>query len=144
MTREQGPKFSEKHGMNTRIEPTVKLKIEASAKNSEISCAVAFQIADELNTTPADVGKGVDLLNIKLMKCQLGLFGYGPDKKIVKPKSPENQELAKAIRLALVENKLSCRDAWDIALRFKIPKMSVSAVCEALDIKIKPCQLGAF
>ena len=50
-----------------------------------------------------------------------------------------------AICLAyLAEKKLSCRAAWDIAHRFKVPKMAVSAACEALNIKIKPCQLGAF
>ncbi len=93
MTREQGPKFSEKHGANTQMDPAIKQKIEYKAKNSEISCAVAFQIAEELNITPADIGKGIDLLNVRLIKCQLGLFGYGPGKKAVKPKSPENQEL---------------------------------------------------
>lgn len=144
MTREQGPNFSQKHGANSQISPKVKQKIEDKIKNNEISCAVAFQIAEGLNVTPADIGKGVDLLNVRLIKCQLGLFGYGPRKKAVKPKSPENPELENAIRTALVEDRLACQDAWDIAQRFNIPKMTVSAACEALNIKIKPCQLGAF
>ena len=144
MTREQGPKFSEKHGADTQIDPSLKQKVEAKTKNNEISCAVVFQIADELKATPADVGQGIDLLDIRLVKCQLGLFGYGPGKKTVKPKSPQSRDLEEAIRTALVEKKLSCRAAWDIALRFNVPKMAVSAACEALSIKIKPCQLGAF
>ena len=65
-------------------------------------------------------------------------------KKAVKPKSPQSPDLEEAIRVALVEKKLSCRAAWDIAQRFDVPKMAVSAACEALEIKIKPCQLGAF
>jgi len=144
MTREQGPKFSEKHGADTEVNPTVKQKVEDKTKNNEIPCAVAFQIAEEVKTTPTDVGKGIDLLDIRLVKCQLGLFGYRPEKKAVKPKSPQNQDLEEAIRVALVEKKLSCRAAWDIAHRFNVPKMAVSAACEALNIKIKPCQLGAF
>ncbi len=144
MTREQGPKFSEKHGADTQMDPAVKQKIEDNAKNNEISCAVAFQIAEEVKTTPTDVGKGIDLLDIRLVKCHLGLFGYRPEKKAVKPKSPQSQDLEEAIRVALVEKKLSCRAAWDIAHRFKVPRMAVSAACEALNIKIKPCQLGAF
>jgi hypothetical protein len=144
MTREQGPKFSEKHGADTEVNPAVKQKVEDKTKNNEISCAVAFQIAEEVKTTPTDVGKGIDLLDIRLVKCQLGLFGYRPEKKAVKPKSPQNQDLEEAIRVALVEKKLSCRAAWDIAHRFNVPKMAVSAACEALNIKIKPCQLGAF
>jgi hypothetical protein len=74
----------------------------------------------------------------------LGLFGYRPGKKAIKPKSPQSRDLEEAIHLALVEKKLSCRAAWDIAHRFNVPKMAVSAACEALNIKIKPCQLGAF
>ena len=144
MTREQGPKFSEKHGADTQIDPAVKRKVEDKTKNNEISCAIAFQIAKDLKATPADVGKGIDLLDIRLAKCQLGLFGYSPEKKAVKPKLPESRDLEEAIRMALAEKNLSCRDVWDIALRFNVPKMSVSAACEALDIKIKPCQLGAF
>jgi len=144
MTREQGPKFSEKHAADTQMDPAVKQKIEDKTKNNEISCAVAFQIAEELKATAADVGKGIDLLDIRLVKCQLGLFGYSPGKKAVKPKSPQSRDLEEAIRLALVEKKLSCRATWDIAHRFKVPKMAVSAACEALNIKIKPCQLGAF
>ena len=144
MTREQGPKFSEKHGADTEINPAVKQKVEGKSKDNEISCAIAFQIAEEVRATPTDVGKGIDLLDIRLVKCQLGLFGYGPGKKAVKPKTPESPDLEEAIRVALAEKKLSCRAAWDIAHRFKVPKMAVSAACEALNIKIKPCQLGAF
>jgi hypothetical protein len=144
MTREQGPKFSEKHGADTQLDPSVKQKVEDKAKNNEIACAVAFQIAEELGVKPAVVGKGIDLSDIRLIKCQLGLFGYSPVKKAVKPKSPENRDMEEAIRMALVEKILSCRAAWDIANQFKLPKMAVSAACEALNIKIKPCQLGAF
>jgi hypothetical protein len=144
MTREQGPKFSQKHGPDEQADPTLKQYIENKTKNGEITCAAAFQIADELSVSPAEIGKGIDLLDVRLIKCQLGLFGYGPGKKAVKPKSPEHPELEAAIRMALAGKKLACHDAWDIASQFDLPKMAVSAACEALNIKIKPCQLGAF
>ncbi|MEX1326609.1 MAG: hypothetical protein AB1Z29_07405, partial [Desulfobacterales bacterium] len=89
-------------------------------------------------------GRGIDLMDIRLVKCRLGLFGYRPEKKAVEPKAPRSRELEEAIRAALIENKLSCHAAWEIAHMFQIPKMDVSAACEALGIKIKPCQLGAF
>ncbi len=144
MTREQGPKFSEKHSADAKMDPAIAQKIKDKVTNNEMACAVAFQIADELQATAIEVGKGIDLLDVKLVKCQLGLFGYSPSKKVVKPKSPQTQDLEGAIRAAMVQEKLSCQAAWDIAHRFSVPKMTVSAACEALDIKIKPCQLGAF
>ena len=144
MTREQGPKFSEKHGADAQIDAAMKQKIKDKTKNNEISCAAAFQLAKELKATQADVGRGIDLMDIRLVKCRLGLFGYRPEKKAVEPKAPRSRELEEAIRAALIENKLSCHAAWEIAHMFQIPKMDVSAACEALGIKIKPCQLGAF
>jgi hypothetical protein len=146
MTREKGQKFSDKHGPNAQAHPGATEQILKSAKNKAITCAAAHNIAEELKLSPAEIGKAIDLLEYGISKCQLGLFGYGqgPDKKVVEPKAPENQQLEEAIREALVDEKLSCRDAWNIANRFKIPKLTVSNACEALEIKIKPCQLGAF
>ena len=144
MTSEKETKFSAKHGSDSHADPAVKSILEQKARNGEIACAVAFQIAEELETAPAEIGKTMDLLELKLVKCQLGLFGYGPHKKAIEPKMPEDKQIEEAIQSALVDTKLACRDAWNIAHRFKVPKMAVSAACEALEIKIKPCQLGAF
>ena len=137
-------KFSDKHGPAATVDDSIKDRVIDNAKMGELACAVAFKIVDELKTTPAEVGKAVDLLDFRLVKCQLGLFGYKPDKKIVKAKIPEDPELEKAIRAALCDGELACRDAWGIARQFQLPKMAVSNACEALKIKIKPCQLGAF
>ena len=139
-----GQKFSDKHGPAASVDGSIKDKVAANAKEGELPCAVAFKIVDELKTTPAEVGKTVDLLDFRLVKCQLGLFGYKPDKKIVKPKFLEDPELENTIRSALSDEKLACRDAWDIARQFQVSKLTVSNACEALKIKIKPCQLGAF
>jgi len=57
---------------------------------------------------------------------------------------PDNPDVTAAIRAALVDRRLPCASAWDIAKTFGVRKMVVSAACEALGIKIKPCQLGAF
>ena len=144
MTQDNGQKFSEKHGPEASIDNLIKEKIQENAKGGQLPCAVAFKIADGINRTPAEIGKTTDLMNFRIVKCQLGLFGYTPDKKIVKPKSPDDTALADAIRAALTDEKLSCREVWKIADKFQVPKMKVSAACEALNIKIKPCQLGAF
>ena len=144
MTREKGQKFADKHAPNKQLDERIKEHINRHAKNNELPCALAFKIADELNVLPAEVGTTADLLEMMLVKCQLGLFGYSPSKKIVKPKAPENQNLENAIRDSLVDGGLSCEKAWEIARSFDVPKMTISAACEQLKIKIKPCQLGAF
>ena len=110
----------------------------------ELPCAVAFDIAESLGKRPAEVGMTADRLAVRLVKCQLGLFGYSPHKKIVTPKAPDDSNIPAAIRRNLVDDRLPCDRAWEIAKRFGVRKMVVSSACEELGIKIKPCQLGAF
>jgi hypothetical protein len=83
-------------------------------------------------------------LNFRLAKCQLGLYGYQPKKRKVKPKMPLDQGLKNAITDALVEGKLTCKKVWDIASLYNVHKFRVSCACEAMKIKIIKCQLGAF
>ena len=119
-------------------------EIQKRIKGNAIACAVVFDIAKLTNVLPDRVGRTADLMNIRLTKCQLGLFGYPPKNKIVKPATDIESELSDAIRNGLVGDRLPCRNAWEIAARFGVPRMTVSGACETLGIKIKPCQLGAF
>ena len=144
MARRKGKSFAEKHGTNIKPDSRIKAAVLAHEINGEISCAVAFKIAKDLNISADLVGTTVDLLNIKLIKCQIGLFGYRPHKNIVKPRARVNPDIKDAILNALIDNKLSCKSAWQIASRFNISKMTVCGACEALEVQIKPCQLGAF
>jgi len=114
------------------------------ATDNELSCPAAFEIAAKHKIKPIDVGEAADRLKIRLGKCQLGLFGYKPDKKIVKAAETVSAELKAATGNYLEDGRLTCIKAWEIASQLKIQKFPVSCACEALKIKIKECQLGAF
>lgn len=144
MNQHQEKSFAAKHGPNTRVSKELRAAITKQVSNSEIPCAVAFDIAQQLGATPQETGTAIDMLNFRLIKCQLGLFGYLPDKKIVKPSATIEPQVEALVREALVEDCLSCRKAWEIASRLNRRKLNISSICEALSIKIKPCQLGAF
>jgi hypothetical protein len=118
--------------------------IKGKAIDDKIACSAVFAITGELGVTPADAGRALDLMEISIVKCQLGLFGYAPEKKIVKPAPSVSDAMSGEIRARLVDGKLSCAAAWEIAAKLKVAKMDVAAACETLEIKIKPCQLGAF
>lgn len=144
MTADTKKGFEDKHGSGEEPDINIKNEILNRIKADTLPCAVAFKIASDLDVSPAAVGKTADLIQLHLAKCQLGLFGYTPEKKIVTAKPPEHPELESAVKAATVNGRLPCRAAWEIAERFSISKMSVSAACEYLAVKIKPCQLGAF
>ena len=118
--------------------------IAENVKNNELPCAVAFDIAAKTGMSPADVGNYADENKLHLVKCQLGLFGYQPEKRIVKPADAVSPELETAIKKELVNDRLPCKAAWVLAEIFGLRKMEISSACEALGIKVKPCQLGAF
>lgn len=144
MDLQNGKRFVEKYGPDAKPDSVIKNEILKRTHKNEVPCAVAFEIAKELRVSADAVGMTVDLINYRLVKCQLGLFGYQPKKKIVKPQHTVTEDLKDAISEALVQGRLSCKSAWDIASRLEVHKMKVSGACEAMGVKIKPCQLGAF
>jgi hypothetical protein len=144
MTHRDAADYSKKHGPGETPDPALARAVAEAAQGGEISCAQAFSIASERGVSPTEAGKALDLLGIKLVKCQLGLFRYGPNKSIVKPAAHVSPELESAIRGRIVSGRLPCSDAWRIAEERKLKKMDISGAAEALGIKIKPCQFGAF
>ena len=144
MTKEDRGHYSKKHSYERKVDPVIADAIEDKAASKKITCAAAFKIVDTCGTTPDEVGFTIDMLEIRIIRCQMGIFGYEPEKKAVKPMDSVPDELESAIRDKLVNERLTCTSAWEIAGSLNIPKMRVSSACETLGIKIKPCQLGAF
>lgn len=126
------------------LDETIAVKIKEKISDNRISCAEAHSISVELNVTPADVGTAIDLLEVRIIKCQLGLFGYGKEKSIPLLSDRVSPDIELAIKSSLVNDRLPCSTAWEIAKKFKVSRPMISAACETMKIKISPCQLGAF
>jgi len=144
MTHEHKGHFSKKHSPDRKVRERVKAAVQTKVTDGATACAVAFEIAESLGAPPEEVGFTLDALEVKVTKCQLGLFGYSPDKRIVKPAQRVPPDLEKAIRGALVKDRLPCASAWALAEKRRLKKMEISSACEGLGIKIGPCQLGTF
>jgi hypothetical protein len=136
--------FSKKHPPDKKVIPTLGRAVQARAPEGEIPCAVAFEISKKEMVPPGEVGFTLDKLGVKVVKCQLGLYGYKPNKRIVEASRAVSPEIEKAIRNSLNNDRLPCAIAWEVANRLGLRKMDVSAACEALGIKISECQLGSF
>jgi hypothetical protein len=136
--------YAKKHAPGRTINRGVADALEKRAKERQLPCAAAFAVASEVNASPEEVGFTLDALEIRLTKCQLGLFGYGPEKKIIKAAETVPGSLEESIREGLKDDRLPCKAAWDIASTLGVGKMVVSSACERLGIKISPCQLGSF
>lgn len=113
-----------------------------------LPCAEAFRVARREKVSPAEVGAAADEMGIKVSRCQLGLFGYGPKAegrhRIVQPLAEVPPEVADEIEARLKEGRLPCAAAWTVAKRLRRPRLEVSGAAEALGIRISRCQLGCF
>jgi hypothetical protein len=144
MAHEDKGKYFKKHPAGSKVDDDLRQEIINQIKKNSISCKKAEEIAGETGFSLEETGRAIDILNINITKCQLGLFGYGETKKIVQTAKEIPPELKESITSALENERLSCIDAWKIAGKLNISRLKVSSACEALQIKIKPCQLGAF
>ncbi len=81
MTHENKGHFSKKHSPDRKVNARVSTHITTKVTGGAMACAVAFEIAESLAVSPEEVGFTLDSLEVKVVKCQLGLFGYGGSRK---------------------------------------------------------------
>ncbi len=144
MAHSDAGRYAAKHGPGGNPDEKIAKAIRGKVQEGKLGCAEAERIGAQIGVPLAEVGRTLDLLEIRICACQLGLFGYAPEGKAVQPAKTVAPELEGAIRGRLADGKLPCAAAWEIAAGLKIPRMKASSACEALKIRIKPCQLGAF
>jgi hypothetical protein len=140
-----------KQGYKAKHDPSVPLDADlAQALRNEqeedggVSCESAHRLARQQHKAPRESGRALDLMDLRITRCQLGLFGYTPRKRIVRPAAVVDPTLAGEIQAALENGRLCCKSAWEIAERLQVKRLAVAEACEALKIKVSDCQLGAF
>ncbi|MCP4745091.1 MAG: hypothetical protein GY874_02965 [Desulfobacteraceae bacterium] len=143
MTRREKGHFAAKHPQGAKPDPLIENALKSGRMTGTTSCAAAHEVANTLAVSPLMVGKTIDLMEGRIIKCQLGLFGYTQGKK-VQPKTDVSADLKKAITRALSDGRLRCSDAWNIADELGLTRLGLANACESLKIRITQCQLGAF
>lgn len=119
-------------------------KLQNVSDGKEISCENAFTVIENTGVLPLDVGKLINRLDMKITCCQLGLFGYKPEKKILKPADSVSEQLSSLIMQYVNNGRIICADVWKVADSQGITRLDAASACEKLSLKIKKCQLGAF
>ncbi len=144
MAHEDAGHYAAKHP-GAKIDKAIAAAIAGKEKEGRVTCVAAHAIAKKLACSPKVVGMNVDLLEKRIRRCQLGLFGYDlKKKKAVKPAAMVTKTLKTAIRKAMDGDCITCQAAWDLAKKMSLTRLEVSSACEAMEVKISSCQLGAF
>jgi hypothetical protein len=144
MTHDHAGKYGAKHPAGTTYDAALAAALAARAQDGKVSCADAHAVAGENGVTPAEVGRTMDLLELRIHRCQMGLFGYSPEKRLVKPAAEVSEELRSLLVGAATQGGIDCLSCWKIAASRGIAKMAAAAACERLELKVRNCQIGAF
>jgi hypothetical protein len=147
MTHEDAGKYALKHPPGTRPNERIAKAIREKASGGELACAMAEKIAKDLRVDIPEVGVTADLLEMKIKKCQLGLFGWGKKRdhgKDIRATDSLLGEMKNALEEATEKGVVTCAATWAVADRLGTERKAVSAACETLELKIRKCQLGAF
>ena len=117
-------------------------------REDKLACADGFAIARALDVEPITVGQTADLMETRLTRCQLGLFGY-PDKHGWRDSGVDGLDTPDGLEAAIVEagdpeGRITCAEMWRLAGEFGISRMQMGWVVDQLGVKIISCQLGAF
>lgn len=117
-------------------------------EDGQLPCATAHELAHEFDVEPLAVGQVANEANIRISRCQLGLFGYGPKAegkhKIVHAMEDVPERLAARLRAAAGEDGIACDAIWQIADELGYLRIEASSAVEAMGIRVSRCQLGCF
>ncbi|SMC50789.1 hypothetical protein SAMN02746065_103110 [Desulfocicer vacuolatum DSM 3385] len=147
MSKNTNAHYALKH-IEQSIFPEIAEALERKAVEGRISCAAVHAIAASFHITPLEVGTQADLIELRLTRCILGLFGHERQNKGNRKNLDDQVSISLELKDTLIQqakdNKISCIDCWNIAKRLGLKPSHVSSACEKMSIKIKPCQIGAF
>jgi len=144
MTNAHAGHYQAKHPAGTSPNPAVAEALKEIAGEGRVTCQQAHALARKLRVPPPEVGKTADLLEMRIVECQLGLFGYEPEKKIARPLESMPHKLRQEIERRAQDRKIACASCWQVADVAGVNKLTVGSACETLGIKVVRCQLGAF
>jgi hypothetical protein len=147
MTHEDAGKYALKHPPGTRPNEPIVKAIREKSQSGMLACGMAEKISKELKVDISEVGITADLLEMKIKKCQLGLFGWGKKPnhgKDIHAADSVSVEIKSALEEVAENGVVTCAALWVIADRLGAERKAVSAACDTLRLKIRVCQLGAF
>jgi hypothetical protein len=147
MTHQDAGKYAAKHSPGTTLNEQIAKAIQEKSPGDVLACGTCEKISKDLEVEISEVGITADLLEIKINKCQLGLFGWGEKPnhgQDIQAANSVSLEMKSALEKAAENGVITCAALWRIAGQIGARRKALSAACDTLKLKIRACQLGVF
>ncbi len=118
--------------------------LKKNCSSGSITCLQVHQLSQKWQVRPQKMGSILDQLQIKIIKCQLGLFGVTDNKKYIRAVDNIPANLVNQIENQAHKKRLSCRATWEVAKEARVKRRFMGDTCKKLGIRITDCQLGTF
>ena len=118
----------------------------STLRDGRLPCAFAFRLAKANGWTPTQVGAEADRLDVRISRCQLGLFGYDSfhQKGLVQRVADVPGDVTVSLRAAESDGTIPCVALWRIAEEHGLPRLAIACASETIGLRVTPCQLGCF
>ena len=125
---------------------TIDSVVLSTLRDGRLPCSFAFRLAEKQDWTPAQVGAEANRLDVRISRCQLGLFGYDSfrQKRLVQQLAEVPGDVTVSLRAAAVDSQIACAALWQIAEEHGLPRIAIACAAETLELRVTPCQLGCF
>jgi hypothetical protein len=122
------------------------LRLEPYLILGRLPCALAFRAAADIGVAPVEVREAADAADIRVSRCQLGLFGFEEfgEKRLDHCATEVPDDLRDALSSAATSDAVSCAVAWRLADSLGVPRVLVGSAANAMGIRVVQCQLGCF
>jgi hypothetical protein len=147
MIRHHEGKYAAKHTVNIKPDEEIAEAIKNHLQDGKLSCGSACDIVEDKGVALTDIGRNADLIEARITKCMLGLFGYrSPDGEKLKPEPARSvpKKVEDAINAHVRNGVLTCEAAWEVGRETNTSRKSLGCIFQTLKVKIVRCQLGAF
>jgi hypothetical protein len=145
MPKQSSGRYDSKHPSGSAVAPRLHRALQSAAVAGRLSCSRIHTLSRELGVSPQEAGKAADLGNIRISKCQLGLFSHAPSAPTdLTGLQQIDATLESAVRGALENGRLPCAVAWRLAKTHAVTRREMGQYTQKMAIKISTCQLGAF
>jgi hypothetical protein len=118
--------------------------VKGAVRDGCLPCPKGWRIAKDFAVSRIAVGAIMDSLGLRVANCQLGFFRVDKTPHMGSSQQEPSPEIAAALKELDASRSLNCSAVFELARRIKTTPMKISEAANALELKIRNCQLGCF